>query len=55
MKKIEIVEHTDDSKEYEKELRRLGWCIPCQGYGQSWDDGSVCVHCNSTGRTPINE
>jgi len=50
MKKIEITAPVDDSKEYEKDLRNLGWCLECQGYGQSWDDGSPCIHCNGTGK-----
>lgn len=50
MKHIEITEHIDDSEEYKKELQRLGWCFECQGYGQSWNDGSLCLNCNGTGK-----
>jgi hypothetical protein len=24
-----------DVAKYEKELRAAGWCLPCQGYGQT--------------------
>lgn len=39
------------NKKYEEELRKLGWCIPCQGYGQNWEDGYSCKGCNGTGET----
>lgn len=37
-------------EEYRDELKSLGWCIECQGYGQNPSDGSVCVECNGTGK-----
>jgi hypothetical protein len=44
-----ITQYINDGS-YEKELRRLGWCIDCQGYGQDWEDGSNCKNCNGTGK-----
>jgi DnaJ-class molecular chaperone len=49
MKKLEVEKHIDDG-EYEKELRRLGWCLSCQGYGQNMGDGSPCKACQGTGK-----
>jgi hypothetical protein len=40
-----------DVAKYEKELRAAGWCLPCQGYGQNWDDGLPCSSCGGTGRS----
>ena len=54
MIELEFQEHIDDG-EYEKELRRLGWCLTCQGYGQDYGDGSPCQDCDGTGKHTINE
>ena len=50
MKPLVIVEHVNDKEKYEEELKNLGWCLECQGYGQDWDDGSACKNCNGTGK-----
>ena len=39
----------EEDRKYEDELKRLGWCLMCQGYGQSWEDGSACGECLGTG------
>jgi DnaJ-class molecular chaperone len=49
LKTLVITEYIDNG-EYEKELRRLGWCIDCQGYGQDYGDGSPCKKCSGTGK-----
>jgi len=55
----EITKHIDDGS-YEKELRRLGWCIDCEGYGQDRGEPPLdCKNCNGTGKfsyeSTINE
>lgn len=40
----------EDFKQYEEELKALGWCLSCQGYGQDHGDGSSCKECNGTGK-----
>lgn len=42
-----------DMKDYENELKALGWCVECQGYGQDHQDGSDCQECKGTGKLLI--
>lgn len=41
-----------DDVVYEKLLRKLGWCLSYQGYGQDWgsENGDNCFDYQGTGK-----
>jgi hypothetical protein len=52
----EIYQHdSEEDKKYEADLKKLGWCLDCQGYGQSWEDGSECTKCTGIGTFDYNK
>lgn len=40
----------EDFENYEKDLRDLGWCLSCQGYGQNGSNSLACSTCKGTGK-----